>query len=202
MFLLAHIHATFYWAYSITSLLAIDCTYTPSQCTCSFQSELQKGLCFKVQGAEEVVIRMERKEWQCPRYQSCIIRDSTKSLNLGLKRVYIQSKVCRRPAADLPQTCRRLKVCGKEYAEVCGRKKFCCRLAAYQYATGTVCGRSAAGWNFAADLPHTSMPQEQSAADLRQDETLLQTCRILVCHRNSLRQICGRMKLCSRLAAY
>ena len=111
-------------------------------------------------------------------------------------------KVCRRPAADLPQTCRRLLVCGKEYAEVCGRKKFCCRLAAYQYATGTVCGRSAAGWNFAADLPHTSMPQEQSAADLLQDEILLQTCCILVCHRNSLRQICGRMKLCSRLAAY
>ena len=37
--------------------------------------------------------------------------------------------------------------------------------------------------NFAPDLLHTSMPQEQSAADLRQDEILLQTCRILVCHR-------------------
>ena len=102
----------------------------------------------------------------------------------------------------LLQTCR-IPVCHRNsLRQICGRMKFCCRLAAYQYATGTVCGRSAAGWNFAPDLPHTSMPQEQSAADLRQDETLLQTCRILVCHRNSLRQICGRMKFCCRLAAY
>ena len=85
-----------------------------------------------------------------------------------------------RKVKSMPQICGRLLVCGKEYAEVCNRKNFCCRLAAYQYATGTVCGRSAAGWNFAADLPHTSM--HATGTDLR--------------------QICGRMKLCSILAAY
>ena len=81
-------------------------------------------------------------------------------------------------------------------------QKVLCRSAADFLSAAKSMPKYATERNFAADLPHTSLLQEQSAADLRQDETLLQTCCIPVCSRNSLRQICGRMKLCSRLAAY
>ena len=113
------------------------------------------------------------------------------------RKVKRMPQTCRRSAADLRRVCGILQI-----------KSAAKRMSKY-----------AAERNFAADLEQSAADLRQnetllqtcriplcrrnrSAADLRQNETLLQTCRILVCRRKSLRQIYGRMKLCCRLAAY